>query len=86
MLYHLCLHLNSMYHPESPTSFTRLIWVSDIIGWAEHFEQEIDWQKLKIEHSVVPAVFSLLHYLTSFSSSLRSKIPAPSRRKPKGMG
>lgn len=86
MLCHLCLHLCSMYHAESPTSMTRLIWVADVIGWAEKYMDKIDWQKIQKECPNVPAVLSLLHHLTPLNQALVSRIHSVTPKMPKGIG
>lgn len=58
MLWHLCRHLSGLWHPY------RLIWVADIVGYAEALVEEIDWSYIRKVHPFVLRTLSLLHDVT----------------------
>ena len=58
MLWHLCRHLSGLWHPY------RLIWVADIIGYAETFAEDLDWSYMRRVHPFVLRTLSLLHDVT----------------------
>ena len=64
MLWHLCRHLVGLKHP------FRLVWVADIIGYAEAFVDELDWAHMKTTHPLVLSTLSLLHWLTPLPQSV----------------
>ena len=41
MLWHLCRHMVGLKHP------FRLVWVADIVGYAEAFVEELNWDYLR---------------------------------------
>ncbi len=67
MLWHLCLH---MLHNTSVFTQNRLIWVADLVSFAERFVVEIDWHKIRTKYPVVCNTLSLLHFLTPLSEQL----------------
>ena len=67
MLWHLCRHLVGLKHP------FRLVWVADIIGYAETFVDELDWAYMKATHPLVLSTLSLLHALTPLPESVRKR-------------
>ena len=58
MLWHLCRHMVGLWHP------FRLVWVADIIGYADRFVDEIDWAFLRRSHPFVLSTLTLVHHLT----------------------
>jgi hypothetical protein len=71
MLWHLCEH--TTYHTNVWESL-RLIWVADIVGFAEHFAAEIDWLQVKQHYPVVLSVLSLCHFITPLSPMLQERM------------
>ena len=67
MLWHLCRHLVGLKHP------FRLVWVADIIGYAETFVDELDWDYMRATHPLVLSTLSLLHWLTPLPESVRDR-------------
>jgi hypothetical protein len=71
MLWHLCQHL--VVHADVFTRL-RLIWIADIVGFAERFAREIDWEEVRGEWSIVQAVLSLIDTVTPLSEDLRKTV------------
>ena len=67
MLWHLCRHLVGLNHPY------RLIWVADIVGYAEAFVDDLDWDHLRSTYPFVLSTLSLLHWLTPLPESVRDR-------------
>jgi hypothetical protein len=82
MLWHLCQHLLL------PAAFNpmRLIWVADIVSFAECFAEAIDWNHLKSQYPVVLSTLGLLHYLTPLSDSLCRQAGLVIGPEPAGVG
>jgi hypothetical protein len=83
MLWHLCQHMilrASVFNP------TRLIWVADIVTYAEHFVEEIDWEQIKAQYPLVLNVLSLLHFMTPLPERLLNHAPLKIGRAPRGIG
>jgi hypothetical protein len=82
MLWHLCRHLGySMLFGQS-----RLIWMADIISFAERFASEIDWDWIERQYAFVLEVLSVLHFTTPLSDKLLSHAPLKIGRAPQGIG
>ena len=64
MLWHLCRHMVGLWHPY------RLMWVADIIGYAERFVDELDWPYMRKMHPFVLSTLSLMHDVTPLPESL----------------
>ncbi len=81
MLWHLCRHAVYIFQP------LRLIWVADIVSFAEKFANEIDWEHIKHHYPKIPAILTQLHYLTPLSENLikQAQLTIPSNT-PKGVG
>jgi hypothetical protein len=58
-LWHLAHHL--IFHTTVFESF-RLIWVADIVGFAEQFAGAIDWELIRTQYPTVIEILSLLHF------------------------
>lgn len=86
MLWHLCLHLCKIRHRTSFLGDLRLIWVADIISFAEHFVEKIDWEKIKCQYPSILSTLSLLHFMTPLSEALLTKAAISIGPKPKGIG
>jgi hypothetical protein len=67
MLWHLCRHMVGLKHP------FRLVWVADIVGYAEAFVEELNWDYLRSTHPFVLSTLSLLDWLTPLPSSVRDR-------------
>jgi hypothetical protein len=86
MLCHLCLHFCKITHSSFLTGYCRLIWVADIISFAERFVKEIDWEKLEAQCPFVLSTLSLLHFITPLTKTLLARAPINIEPKPKGIG
>jgi hypothetical protein len=64
MLWHLTEHLRIVAQP------FRLIWLADIVGLAERFAAEIDWERVRQNYPLVLSALSLFHFVTPLSASL----------------
>ena len=83
MLWHLCQHMTwnaSVFRP------TRLIWIADIVTFAEHFVHEIDWPRLQAHYPLVLNVLSLIHFMTPLSEALLNQAPIKIGQAPQGIG
>lgn len=80
MLWHLCHHIVNITYP------FRLIWLADIVGLAEQFVAEIDWQRIERDYPRVLAILSLFHAMTPLSESLRRQARIKTGRAPQGVG
>jgi hypothetical protein len=58
MLWHLCRHMTGLRHP------FRLIWAADIVGFAEAFVDQLDWDYVRSVHPHVISTLALLHFVT----------------------
>ncbi|MFP4396033.1 MAG: nucleotidyltransferase family protein, partial [Anaerolineales bacterium] len=83
MLWHLCQHTRLS---SGVFGANRLIWVADIVGYAEHFASEIDWTQLAARYPIVINTLSLLHFLTPLSEKLLASAPIPLGAPPRGIG
>ncbi len=81
MLWHLCRHV--VFHADVFTRL-RLIWVADVVGFAEHVAKEIDWESIRIDRPIVLDVLSLLDLVTPLSDNLRRLAGLPSQTRPRG--
>jgi hypothetical protein len=83
MLWHLCQHMTLN---ASVFGATRLIWIADIVSFAEQFANEIDWQTVWRRYPLVVNVLSLLHFMTPLSPTLRQAARLKIGRAPQGIG
>jgi hypothetical protein len=83
MLGHLCLHLTSHVNM---VDFARLIWVADIVSFAERFVSAIDWERVQRQSPFVLDTLSLLHCTTPLSDELLSAAPIKIGPAPEGIG
>jgi hypothetical protein len=83
MLWHLCRHLTS--HVNAWES-GRLIWVADIVSFAERFIAEIDWERIRHQHPAVLDTLSLLHFMTPLSDELLREASIRIGHMPRGIG
>jgi hypothetical protein len=70
MLWHLCEHVT--YHATIWEPI-RLIWVADVVGFAERFVNEIDWSRLARHYPHALKILSLFHFMTPLSETLRRR-------------
>ena len=80
MLRHLCHHLITLGEP------VRLIAVADIIGFAEKFADEIDWQWLRKHYPFVLNTLSLLGLITPLSEPFQQRLGLKVDKLPTGIG
>jgi hypothetical protein len=83
MLWHLCQHV--AYHA-SIWEPIRLIWVADIVGFAEKFVDETDWARVARHYPLVLNMLSLFHFVTPLSARLRQRAAIKIGRPPQGVG
>lgn len=83
MLCHLSQHLVSHVNA---WDFGRLIWVADIVSWAERFVAEIDWEQLRRRCPAVLGTLSLLHWMTPLSQAVLGAAGVQLGRAPDGIG
>jgi hypothetical protein len=81
-MWYLCQHLM-----ESTNVFSSvgLIWVSDVVSFAERYINQIDWVKVTRQYPLVLSTLSLLHFLTPLSDSLVTRAGITLGREPPGM-
>jgi len=78
-LWHLAHHL--MFHTTVFDSF-RLIWAADIVGFAERFAVDIDWELIRTRYPIVIEILSLLHFAIPLSEPLLERGAIPLGRAP----
>lgn len=83
MLLHLCHHLVEHINVASGH---RLLWMADVVGLAERFAAEIDWQQVRAAHPVVLNVLAMLHFTLPLSPSLRERAGIGDAPPPRGIG
>jgi len=83
MLWHLCQHMRLS---SGVFGANRLIWMADIVSYAEHFASEIDWARLSARYPIVINTLSLLHFLTPLSEELLASAAIPLGPAPRGIG
>jgi hypothetical protein len=83
MLTHLCQHLRSHVNV---WDFCRLIWVADVVGYAERFAAEVDWDDIGRHRPDIIGLLSLLHHTTPLSEKLLSRAGIRVGKEPSGLG
>jgi len=83
MLWHLCRHI--AYHA-SIWEPIRLIWVADLVGFAEQFVDKIDWQRLARQYPPVLNMLSLFHFVTPLPERLQQAAGVRPDPTPQGIG
>lgn len=79
--------LRHLYHHMSePASRLKLIWCADIMFYASHFEQEIDWPSLTKNYPKVINALRLVDYIIPVPDNLRSHVPRNHSPMPSGAG
>ena len=80
MLWHICLHIAQISQ-----SF-RLIWVTDVVGFAEKFATEINWQRVRQDYPRVIEILALFHHITPLSDTLQQQAAIKVGRPPQDIG
>jgi Uncharacterised nucleotidyltransferase len=70
MLWHICQHLvGPLPHA------LRMIWVADVVGYAEGFCERLDWERIGRQYDVVLNVLGLAHALTPLPPPVLRHVP-----------
>ncbi len=80
MLWHICLHIAQISQ-----SF-RLIWVADVVGFAEKFVSKINWQRVKQDYPRVIQILALFHHIMPLSDTLQEQAGIKPGRPPNDIG
>jgi len=80
MLWHLCRHMTGLWHP------LRLIWVSDVIGFAATYASELDWPRMASEMPFVPSTLAMIDQLTALPDAVRSRAGIATKGAAAGVG
>jgi hypothetical protein len=80
---YLCRHLTSHVNV---WDFARLIWVADIVSFAERFAAAIDWKLIRRQYPAVPEILSLLNCITPLSDEVLSLAGVKVGSIPQGIG
>ncbi len=84
-LWHLCQHL--LHHTSVwELGRLRLVWLADIVGFAEKFVDEIDWDGVARHYPLVLKTLSLLHFVIPLSDRLRRRAPIKIGAAPQEVG
>jgi hypothetical protein len=83
MVWHVCRH---MIASAGVFGANRLIWVADVVSFAEHFVAEIDWALVRARYPLILDTLSLLHFLTPLSKRVLSDAPITLGPAPQGIG
>ena len=79
--------LRHLYHHMSePAARLKLIWCVDIVFYASHFADEIDWQQLGKNYPKVINALRLVDYIIPLPANLRPHVPENIRPMPAGTG
>jgi len=74
------------YHTFEPVAETKLISVVDLIGYADKFREDIDWDVLHRRYPRVINVLRCLHYISPLPESLHQQLSPPRVPAPAGVG
>lgn len=74
------------HHMSEPAAKLKLVWCVDIVFYASHFEQEIDWFTLNKEYPEVINALRLVDYILPLPENLRRHIPPNHSPMPAGAG
>jgi hypothetical protein len=80
---YLCRHLTSHVNV---WDFARLIWVADVVSFAERFAGAVDWRLVRRCYPAVLDTLSLLHFLTPLSAELLGLAGIKIGSAPQGIG
>jgi hypothetical protein len=81
MVWYLCQHL---IESTNVFSCVGLIWVADVVNFAEQFATQINWKRVQEKYPLVLSTLSLLHWLTPLSRDLLTRASIPIGRAPRG--
>jgi hypothetical protein len=76
LLLHLCWHMQA--HAAGLDGL-RLIWAADILGVAEKFDEDLDWEKLTYTYPLVLQTLARLDELSPLPEKLHRRLPSPRR-------
>jgi hypothetical protein len=74
------------HHMSEPAARLKLVWCVDIVFYASHFEQEIDWPALTNDYPQVINALRLVDYIIPLPENLRPHIPLNHSPMPGGAG
>jgi len=80
MLWHLSHHISNIAYP------FRLIWIKDIVGFAEKFVDQIDWEFIQHHYPRILNILSLFHWMAPLSDTLQQAASLKLAYPPKGIG
>jgi hypothetical protein len=80
MLHHLCRHAAER------APLLRLIWVADVLGYAERFHAAIDWPELRVGDRFVANALALFHLVSPLPAVLHAPITPAGRHEMSGIG
>jgi hypothetical protein len=79
--------LRHLYHHMSePAAILKLCWCIDIVFYASHFADEVDWKRLKNEYPEVINAIRLVDFIIPLPENLKTHIPANDCPRPRGTG
>lgn len=79
--------LRHLYHHMSePASRLKLIWCVDIVYYASHFADEIDWKGLEDKYPKIINALRLIDYIIALPANLRPYVPQNRGPRPAGTG
>ena len=74
------------HHMSEPAERLKLVWCVDIVFYASHHEQEIDWPALKKNYPQVINALRLVDYIIPLPKNLRPHVPLNHNPMPAGTG
>ncbi len=80
MITHLC------HHTFEPIESIKLGAIADIYGYASRYHDEISWDELKRNSSIIINTLRCLHFLTPLPTVLAGTLGAPTVEPPSGVG
>jgi hypothetical protein len=79
--------LRHLYHHMSePASRLKLIWVTDLVYYAAHFRDEIDWSLMRRDYPPVYNALRLMAYVMPLPVTLHDRVDMPDAPAPEGVG
>jgi hypothetical protein len=79
--------LRHLYHHMSePAAVLKLSWCVDIVFYASHFADEVDWERLKYEYPEVINAIRLVDFIIPLPENLKTHVPANDCPRPRGTG
>ena len=74
------------HHMSEPAAKLKLVWCVDIMFYASHFENQINWPELERDYPEVTNALRLVDYLIPVPKNLRQHVPLNHRPVPDGAG